>query len=98
MGKFDALLEDENDIFGGTPVSKYWDISNQTIDELVKDEFDILVGRLVAMEALLSETHDYETLDRTISSYILQNHDKMDELKKSAYMDLAAKLIFRAGD
>ena len=98
MGKFDALLEDENDIFGGTPVSKYWDIHSQTIEEITRDEFDILLGRLVAMEAILSETYEYETLDKKISSHIIQNLGEIDNLKKSAYMDLAGKLIFRAGD
>ena len=30
--KYAALFEDEDDIFAGTPESKYWDIANQTQD------------------------------------------------------------------
>lgn len=98
MGKFDALFEDEDDIFQGSPVSKYWDIYGQCIEEITKDEFDIIVGRLAAMEAMLSETYNYETLDREVEAYQLKNYDTMPDLKKSVYIDLAAKLIFRNGD
>ncbi|MEA1955958.1 MAG: DUF2018 family protein [Campylobacterota bacterium] len=98
MGKFDALLEDESDIFGGSPISRYWDIHDQLSKDLIKDEFDKIVERLVAMEALLAQTHDYESLDQTVNSYCRTNYDKMDDLKKSAYMDLTGKLIYRMND
>jgi len=98
MGKFDALFEDEDDIFAGTPVSKYWDISAQLSEDLVKDEFDILIERIAVMEALLAETHDYEDLDRTIKNYAVINMSKIEELKKSVYMELAGQLIYRVAE
>ena len=98
MGKFDALFEDEDDIFAGTPQSRYWDISGQLSQDLVKDEFDGVVERLAVMEAILSETHEYEDLDRTIKSYALTNMSKVEELKKSVYMELAGQLIYRVAE
>ncbi len=98
MGKFDALFEDEDDIFAGTPQSRYWDISGQLSEDLVKDEFDGVVERLAVMEAMLSETHDYEDLDRTIKTYALANFEKTEELKKSVYMELAGQLIYRVAE
>ncbi|MEA3228193.1 MAG: DUF2018 family protein [Campylobacterota bacterium] len=98
MGKFDALFEDEEDIFAGTPQSRYWDISEQLSQDLVKDEFDTIVKRLAVMEAMLSETHEYENLDRTINSYALANMEKTEELKKSIYMELAGQLIYRVAE
>jgi hypothetical protein len=98
MGKFDALFEDEDDIFGGSPVSKYWDISNQISEDLRKDEFDGVVERLAVMEAMLSETHEYEDLDSTIKNYYFANQDRVDQLKKSLYMELAGQLIYRISD
>ncbi len=98
MSKFEALFEDEDDIFAGTPQSRYWDISGQLSEDLVKDEFDNIVQRLAVMEALLSEIHDYETLDRTIKSYSLANMEKTEELKKSVYMELAGQLIYRVAE
>lgn len=98
MGKFDALFEDEDDIFSGTPVSKYWDIAKQTSEDLRKDEFDKVVERLAVMEAMLSETHNYEELDKIIKTYSFTNQDKIYEMKKSVYMELAGQLIYRVAD
>ena len=98
MSKFEALFEDENDIFAGSPQSRYWDISGQLSEDLVKDEFDIIVQRLAVMEAMLSETHNYDDLDRTVSSYALSNMEKVEELKKSVYMELAGQLIYRVAE
>jgi len=98
MGKFDALFEDEDDIFAGTPQSRYWDISGQLSQDLVKDEFDGVVERLAVMEAMLSESLEYEDLDRTIKSYALTNMSQVEELKKSVYMELAGQLIYRVAE
>ena len=98
MGKFDALFEDEDDIFAGTPQSRYWDISGQLSEDLVKDEFDSIVERLAVMESILAETHDYDDLDRTVKSYSVSNMSKVEELKKSVYMELAGQLIYRVAE
>ncbi len=98
MSKFDALFEDEDDIFAGTPQSRYWDISGQLSEDLVKDEFDGVVERLAVMEAMLAETHEYEDLDRTIKNYAIRNMTKVEELKKSVYMELAGQLIYRVAE
>ena len=98
MGKFDALFEDEDDIFAGTPQSRYWDIQSNLSQDLIKDEFDNLVQRVAIMEKLLSETYDYEMLDKTITSYAYSNFSEVEELKKSVYMELAGKLIYRVSE
>ena len=100
MGKFDALFNDEDGIgmLSGTPRSQYWDIWKQTSPDLREDEFDILVERIAAMEMLLSEHHDYDNLDKVVRSYSLENMDKMEELKRSVYMELAGQLIYRVAD
>ncbi len=98
MGKFDALFEDEDDIFAGTPQSKFWDIRKQLSDDLFEDEFDNLVERLAIMEMMLSETHNYEDLDKIIAGYRYTDLGKVEELKKSTYMELAGQLIYRVSE
>ena len=98
MSKFDALFEDEDDIFAGTPQSRYWDISGQLSEDLIKDEFDSVVERLAVMEAMLAKTHDYEDLDRTIKTYAISNMSEVEELKKSVYMELAGQLVYRVAE
>lgn len=98
MAKFDALFEDENDIFGGTPQSKYWDISKQISDDLVQFEFDDIIMRLAVMEKMLMKIHDEEMLDKIIKNYYYENGDEIELHKKSMYMELAGKLIYRLAD
>ena len=98
MGKFDALFEDENDIFAGTPQSRYWDIHSNLSKDLIQDEFDGMVQRIAVMEAMLAEHHDIEMLDQTIKSYALTNMSEVEELKKSVYMELAGQLIYRVSE
>jgi hypothetical protein len=98
MGKFDALFEDEDDIFAGTPQSRYWDIQSNLSQDLIKDEFDNLVQRVAIMEKLLGDIHDYEALDKMIGAYPYSNFEEVEELKKSVYMELAGKLIYRVSE
>lgn len=98
MNKFDALFEDEDDIFGGSPKSKYWDISNQISKDLMQDEFDDVIMRLAVMEKMLMKIHDEEMLDKIIKNYYYENVDEIEVLKKSMYMELAGKLIYRLAD
>jgi hypothetical protein len=98
MSKYDALFEDEDDVFAGTPVSKYWEISQQLSEDLRRDEFDLMVEKMAVMEAMLSETHDYENLDQIVKNYAIANYEKIDNLKKSVYMELAGQLIYRVSE
>jgi hypothetical protein len=98
MSKFDALFEDEGDIFGGSPKSKYWDISNQISKDLMQDEFDHVIMRMAVMEKMLMKIHDEEMLDNIIRNYYYENTDEIEVLKKSLYMELAGKLIYRLAD
>ncbi len=98
MGKFDALFEDEDDIFAGTPESRYWDIHSQLSQDLIKDEFDGIVQRLAVMESMLAKVHDLEDIDRAVQSYALENMSEIEEMKKSVYMELAGQLIYRVAE
>ena len=96
--KFAALFEDEDDIFSGTPASRYWDINKQVSEDLMHDDFDQIVERIAVMEALLAQTHEYESLDQIIKNYVVMNPSEVEELKKSVYMELGGKLIYRISD
>lgn len=98
MSKYDALFEDEDDIFGGTPQSKYWDISKQLSEDLVRYEFDEIIKKMAVMEQLLMQHYDEEMFDNMIERYALENSDIIQYRKKSLYMEYAGKLIYRLAD
>lgn len=98
MSVYDALFEDEDDIFGGTPQSKYWDIAKQVSEEVTKEEFDAMITKIAAMERMLMEQYGEETLDRAIDAYVFENSIAIDEHKKSLYMEYAGRLIYKLSD
>lgn len=98
MATYEALFEDENDIFGGTPESKYWDIQGQLSTDLVRFEFDDMIAKMAAMEMMLMQHHDEEELDTLINRYILSNSEVIHERKKSLYMEYAGRLIYKLSE
>lgn len=98
MAKYDALFEDEDDIFGGTPQSKYWDISKQLSEDLVRFEFDEIITKMAVMERMLMQHHNEDELNRIVDSYALMNPSEIEEHKKSLYMEFAGRLIYKLSD
>lgn len=92
----DWFLEDEDDIFVGTPKSKYFDIANQANDEIVQDEFDKLLEKVAVMEMLLSEGkgEDFDIND-VVRQYVIQNLDEVEQMKKGLYIELTGDIVCR---
>lgn len=98
MASYDALFEDEDDIFGGTPESKYWDIVKQVSPDIARHEFDTMMAKMAAMEMMLMEQHDEESLNKIIERYIFSNEKMIENRKKSLYMEYAGNLIYKLSD
>lgn len=94
MGKYDALFEDEDDIFGGTPQSKYWDFFHQLSRDIREHEFDKVMDKIAAMEEMLLENIEEEELNKHVNQYIFEHADAVEARKKSLYMEYAGKLVF----
>ena len=92
--KYEALFEDEDNIFGGTPESKYHDIATQANDEIVKDEFNKIVEKFAIMEAMLKEVHGDE-LDNTVSNYGFKNSLEVENMKKGLYIEFTGNIVMR---
>lgn len=92
----DWFLEDEDDIFVGSPKSKYFDISNQANDEIVQDEFDKLLEKLAVMEILLSKDKDVDfDINKVIRQYSFENADEVNDMKKGLYIELTGDIVCR---
>ena len=92
---YEALFEDEANIFGGTPSSKYHDIAAQANEEIVKDEFDKIVEKFAAMEQLLEKTHPDQDIDRMIQNHIFQNSTEVEHHKKGLYVEFTGNIVMR---
>lgn len=98
MSRFEALFEDENDIFNGTPQSKYWDIAKQVSEDLYQYDFDEILTKIAVMEKMLMQQHDEDELNRIIDNYAIMNQSEIETHKKSLYMEYAGRLIYKLSD
>ena len=95
MAKYEALFEDEDNIFGGSPESKYHDIANQANDEIVKDEFNKIVQKFAIMEAMLREQYEDNELDRKITQYSIEKSVEVENMKKGLYIEFTGNIVMR---
>lgn len=92
---YEALLEDEDNIFGGSPQSKFWDIVNQASDDLVKDQFDEFFQKFAIMEKLLENHYSEDEIENIMRSYPLENGIDLETHKKSLYVALTGDIVCR---
>ncbi len=95
MNKYEALFEDEDNVFGGSPQSKFWDIIGQASDDLVKHEIDKFFERFTAMEMLMTKEHGEDGLNKLISEFSFENGEELEYNKKSTYVELTGEVVCR---
>ncbi len=87
------LFEDEDDIFQGSPKSKFMDIVFNANRDLVQNELDRLMRRLAAMEVLLQETHGEDGIDRVIKSMDFERSDEIEMMAKNLYLTSVGNVL-----
>ncbi|MEA2018618.1 MAG: DUF2018 family protein [Campylobacterota bacterium] len=95
MANYEALFEDEDNIFGGSPQSKFWDIANTASNDVVRDQMDKFIEKFAAMEKMLMKEHGEEELNGVVNKYIFENSMEIENHKKSAYVELAGEIVIR---
>ncbi|NOQ31842.1 MAG: DUF2018 family protein [Helicobacteraceae bacterium] len=93
--KYEALFEDEDNIFGGTPLSKWMDIINVANKNLVEQELERVYIRHAVMEKLLLEKMSEEELDREVYNYQHVKYDEIESDVKSLYLESTGNVVTR---
>lgn len=85
------FFDEDDDIFGGTPKSKFFDIVFNANANLVRFELEKMVERYVAMESLL-ESQD-ENFEQKVQSHIMDNQDEVESLKNDFFMGFVGDVL-----
>ena len=92
----DWFSEDEDDIFMGSPKSKFFDVSREASKEVVEDEIDKVIEKLAVLEMIVSENKDENfDINEFIKEYTLENNDKVKAMKKGLYVEFTGEIICR---
>ncbi len=90
------LNEDEDDVFSGTPKSKFFDIAKLANSEIVEDEMDKIIEKYAVMELILSkDKNDDFDINKMIKQYILENLDEVEQMKKGLYIEFTGEIVCR---
>ena len=97
MSKFkDWFTEDDDDIFFGSPKSKFFDIMEQTHRDLVEDEIDKVFEKLAILELIVSKDKDEDfDINSYINEFKLDNLSEVNSAKKGLYMEFSGEIISR---
>lgn len=93
MSKYAVLLEDESDILGGSPKSKFWEMLITPHEDTSKAALDDIVTNYASMEHIIKQTIDEEVINEHLRNYYLDNQDEIEEAKKSLYLEFVGNII-----
>uniref|UniRef100_UPI004047D93F DUF2018 family protein n=1 Tax=Aliarcobacter sp. TaxID=2321116 RepID=UPI004047D93F len=92
----DWFTEDEDDIFMGSPKSKFFDVSREASQDIVEEEIDKIIEKLAVLEMIISENKDENfDINEYITEYTLENHEKVKAMKKGLYVEFTGEIICR---
>jgi hypothetical protein len=92
MANYAALFEDEDDLFGGTPKSKFMDVVFNANNDIVRQELANFIDKVAIMEQMLEE-HVGEDINGAIEQYYFQHQDDCDTKAKSLYVELTGAVL-----
>lgn len=92
----DWFSEDEDDIFMGSPKSKFFDVSREASKEIVEEEIDKIIEKLAVLEMIISQDKDENfDINEYIKEYTLENYEKVKAMKKGLYVEFTGEIICR---
>ena len=92
----DWFSEDEDDIFMGSPKSKFFDVTREASKEVVEDEMDKIIEKLAVLEMIVSENKDENfDINEYIKEFALENSDIVKAMKKGLYVEFTGEIICR---
>jgi len=90
------MFLEEDELFGGTPHKKYFDILFVANRNLVEDNLTNLINHTAALEMLLEDIlgEDKDILELT-KNYIYKNQDKINERTKNLMIEGMGDIVSR---
>jgi len=92
---YSALFEDEDDIFGGSPRTKFMDVVFNANNDVVKMELENFIEKVAVMELMLEEKYADE-LDKKIARYQAEHMDDVATKTKSLYIELMGEILSKS--
>jgi hypothetical protein len=87
-----GMFEDEDDLFMGSPKSKFMDVVFNANNDIVRNELENFIDKMAAMELML-ENHIGDDIDSEITRFMASNQLDVDTKAKSLYIELMGTIL-----
>lgn len=91
--KYSALFEDEDDIFLGSPQSKFEDTMFNANRNVAINELNSMVQKIAMLEMLLEDKYDAEELEKKLREMTLVESEAVETKAKSIYIELTGNIL-----
>ena len=90
------FTEDEDDIFMGSPKSKFFDVVREASSDIVDGELDKIIEKVAVLEMLLSKDKGEEfDVNDLVEQYKEENSQEVENMKKGLYVEYTGEIISR---
>lgn len=87
-------FEVEDDIFSGSPKSKFLEVVKHASEGVVSEELDKIIEKFAALEMILSSNKDADfEINKELENFILKNLDEVSKTKNDLYLEFTANII-----
>lgn len=87
-----GMFEDEDDIFMGSPKSKFMDVVFNANNDIVRNELEKFIEKAAAMELML-ENHVSNDIETELTRFTASNKLDVDTKAKSLYVELMGHIL-----
>ena len=89
---YSALFEDEDDVFLGSPKSKFMDVVFNANNDVVRHELGKFIEKVAIMELMLEESVG-DDIDTAVQRFDANNYGESDVKAKSLFIELMGKIL-----
>lgn len=87
---------EEDELFGGTPQKKYFDILFTANRNLVEDHITTNLERIAAMELLMEEMMgEDKDIEKIVRNFVVMNQEKIDNRMMDLYINGMGDIVTR---
>lgn len=88
-----GLFDDEDDVFTGSPKSKFMDIVFNANNDVVRHQLSNFIERVAAMEMMLCESMSDGEMEKRIRNTVLTASPEFEDTVRSIYIELMGNIV-----
>lgn len=95
MNKYSALFEDEDDVFLGSPESKFMDVVFNANNDVVRNELGDFIRKVATMEMIMEE-YVGNDINQAVQRYDAEHFGAAEDQSKNLFIELMGNILSKS--